>query len=103
MVGAGAGHVLQDDAGVLEPQHPATLLVDDLLDPPQHPGFPAAVPHHLAVERHAAVGVVRVERPDNLLLALDPDQLAGLQAERLSRGVVEGAFDERVPPAVSDP
>jgi hypothetical protein len=69
-------------------QHAAALLVDDLLYLPQHPGFPAAVPHHLAVERHAPVGVVRVKRFDDLLFAFDPDQLAGLQVEGLDRGPV---------------
>jgi hypothetical protein len=90
VVAAGAGYRLQYDAGGLEVQHAAALLVDDLLYPPQHPGFAAAVPHHLAIERHAAVGVVRVERLDDLLFALHPDQLAGLQAESLERGSLFG-------------
>jgi hypothetical protein len=43
-------------------------------------GLLPAVAQHLPVERHAAIGVVGVERRDDLLPALDPNPLAGLQA-----------------------
>jgi hypothetical protein len=66
-------------------------------------GFAAAVPQHLAVERHAPVGVVRVKRLDDLFLVLDPYQLAGLQVGRLGGGLLEVAFDEGIPPPVPDP
>ena len=80
VVGPTASDVVQDDAGILEPQHPAALLVDDPLDPAQHPGLLPAVAQHLPVERHTAIGVAGVERRDDLLPALDPNPLAGPQA-----------------------
>ena len=87
MVFAAAGHVLQHDAGTLESQQPAGPLVDDPLDPPQHPGLSSAVPQHLRVERQPPVAVVQVKRPDDLFLAPDPDELPGLQVERVVWGL----------------
>ena len=103
VVGADAGHLGQDDARILEPEHLAGGLIDDLLDPPQHSELLAAITHHLAVEGHTTVGVVDVEGSDDLLQALDPYQLPGLQVERLLRRFVEPTLEERVAPPASQP
>src|SRR5262245_52876985 len=102
MVGRRARHAVQDDAGVLELEHPTALLVDDPLDPAQHAGFLPAIVDHLAVERHSAIGVVDVEGRDDLLLAPDPNPLARSKVERLAWRLLQLALDERVPMAASD-
>ena len=51
------------------------------LDAPADASGAAAVDRHLAVEDQAAVVVLVVEGRLDLLLALDPDQIAGPQVE----------------------
>src|SRR5215207_2790975 len=90
-----ADDAIQDDAVAAQTLHPAGLLVDDPVHPPQHPGLPAAVLQHLGVERQAAIGVVPVECPHDLALGLDLHQLAGLQVEDLPRRPGQLPVDER--------
>ena len=66
-------------------EHPTGALVDAPVRPRLHPRSPPAEPGHLRVEAHAAVQQVAVERRQDLLARLDPDELAGLEVEVLGR------------------
>src|SRR5215211_2892398 len=102
VVVGGANDVFQDDAVATQAKHPAGLLVDDPLHPPQHPGLPAAIPQHLGVRRLTAIQIVAVECPHDLALGLDLHELTGLQVEDLPRRPDQLPVDEREAPAVPD-
>jgi hypothetical protein len=78
MVVAPADDAVEDHAVAPDRQHPPGLLVDDVLDPAQHPRPPSAVLEHLRVEPKSLRLVVLVQRREDLFSALDLDDLARL-------------------------
>jgi hypothetical protein len=81
MVDAPADDAVEDHGVAPDPQHPPGLLVDDFLDPAQHPRPPSAVLEHLRVEPKSLRLVVLVQRREDLFPALDLDDFARLQAK----------------------
>jgi hypothetical protein len=78
MIDAPADDVVEDHGVAPDPQHPTGLLVDDVLDPAQHPRPPSAVVQHLPVEPKSLRLVVLVQGREDLFSALDLDDLARL-------------------------
>ena len=103
MVVAGADHVLQDDAGVLEPDHRAASLVDDLLDAAQHPG-PAArstsASRRRTTSRCSRRGTSRVWTIASLLLT--PTSSPGSSPRLASRRPLQLSLDEGEPLAAPE-
>src|SRR5438105_2186058 len=82
---------IENDAFVAESHHGSRLWIDDLFDAGQHAVDTVAVLDHFRVEPHAAILVVRVQRRDDLVVALDLHPFAGTQVESFAWSLAQRA------------
>src|SRR5437762_12798142 len=85
-----AHRALENQTGVGHPDHPAGLLVDDVIDSAQHAERLAAVRHHLDVEREATITRALVQRSHDLIVRAHSYELARLQIQLCGRSLVAG-------------
>ena len=76
-----AENTFEDDAVVGKHQHPARLLVYNLVHPPKDPVIPAAIRHHLDVEPQSTISIVDIKSCQDLLPGLYLHQFAWLKVQ----------------------
>jgi hypothetical protein len=81
VIGACANDVFEHDARVLEVHHPAGLLVDDPLNALQYSGLATTVFNHLGIKRYAAIAVLDIKCPNDIILRLDAHQFTRTESE----------------------
>src|SRR5262245_11846048 len=84
----GADDAFKDDAVALDVDHPAALLVDDVVHAAQHLRPHSAVMEHFGVEPEPSVTVALVEGGEDLLPGFHLDGVPRLQPEGLLRVTV---------------
>src|SRR6266550_9046342 len=104
VIGALADKSFEHDARGLHLHHAARLLVDDLLHATLDARLPPAEACHLLVEAESAIELVGVDGVEDRVLRLDPDAVAGLQAELDNRRPTNDASGDEAPPlAAAEP
>jgi hypothetical protein len=75
---SGSVDPLKHDTGYLHPEHPAACIVNDLVNPAEHPVPPLTVAEHSSIEPESAVPAGSVQSLEDLFGVANSHQLSRL-------------------------